>query len=153
MSLPYRQQHRLRGMDRRLQLSEPRLASMLNMFSRLNAGEAMPAGERRRRRLPGPVRALGHAIWAALRVCARALVACGRWLRPLGRPLRPCGRLLGFCTRRLLRPGGRLLCRISLCCLVRCRFLPVGFRLTVGSWLAAARPSAPSPPAAHRREP
>jgi hypothetical protein len=109
---------------------------MMIMFARLNAGEAMPARERLRRRLPGAVRAVAHAVWAALRWCARVLVACVRLLRPLGRPLRPCGRLLG---------------RTTLAFLIRCSFLPAGFRLTVGGWLASARPSAPSPPTAHRR--
>lgn len=143
MSLPYRQRHCLRRTRRTLRLSEPRLAAMMIMFAKLNAGEAMPAGERVRRRLPGPVRAVAHALWAVvtgvravLRWFARVVVACARLLRPLGRPLRPCGRLLG---------------RIALFFLLRCSFLPAGFRLTVGGWLASARPPAPSPPTAHRR--
>jgi hypothetical protein len=111
---------------------------MMIMFGRLNAGEAMPTREQVRRRLPAPVRALAHAVWAVLRLCARVLVACGRLLLRLGRPLRPCGRLLR---------------RIALSCLIRCSFLPAGFRLTVGSWLASARPPASSPPTAHRRSP
>ena len=147
MGLPYRQRHCLRRTRRTLRLSEPRLAAMMIMFARLNAGEAMPAGERVRRRLPRLVRALAHAVWAVLRWCARVVVACARgWvrvfvacarlLRLLGRPLRPCGRLLG---------------RIALFFLLRCSFLPAGFRLTVGGWLVSARPSAPSPPTAYGR--
>lgn len=150
MSLPYRQRHCLRRTRRTLRLSEPRLAAMMIMFARLNAGEAMPVRERVRRRLPWPVRAAVHAlravahavwavvsaVWAMLRWFARVVVACVRLLRPLGRPLRPCGRLLG---------------RIALFFLLRCSFLPAGFRLTVGGWLASARPPAPSPPTARRR--
>ena len=141
MSLPYRQRRRLRRTRRTLHVSEPRLAAMMIMFARLNAGEAMPARERVRRRLPWPVRALArtvralaravwavaHAVWAVLRWCGRAAVSCVRLLRPLGRPLRPCGRLLG---------------RIALLFLIRCSFLPAGFRLTVGCWLVPGPPSA-----------
>lgn len=140
MSLSYRQRRCLRRTRRTLRLSEPRLTSMMIMFARLNAGEAMPARERLPRRLPAPVRATAHAVWAVLRWCVRVLVACACLLRPLGRllgrPLRPCGRLLG---------------RIALAFLIRCSFLPAGFRLIVGGWLASAHASAPSPPTAHRR--
>lgn len=135
MSISYRQRRRLRHLRQALWLSEPRVAAMLSMFSRLSAGEAMPAQERVRRRAPRPVRALGHAAWAVLCLCSRALIACGRLLRPLTRPLWPCGRLFR---------------RIALTCLIRFSFLPAGFRLIVGSWLAAARPAAPYPPTAHR---
>jgi len=123
---------------------------MMSMFARLNAGEAMPARERVRRRLPRPVRAVARAAWAVaravwavaravwfvLRWCGRAVMTCARLLRPLGRPLRPCGRLLG---------------QIALLFLIRCSLLPAGFRLTVGGWLASARPPVPYPPTAHRR--
>ena len=143
MSLPYRQRHCLRRTRRTLRLSEPRLTSMMIMFARLNASEAMPARERVRRRLPRPVRAVAHAVWAVaqavwavLRWCARAVVTCARLLRRLLRPLRPCGRMLG---------------RIALFLLIRCGFLPAGLRLTVGGWLASGRPAAPSPPTTHRR--
>lgn len=143
MSLPYRQRRRLWRTRRTLRLSEPRLAAMMIMFARLNAGEAMPDRERVRRRLPWLAHALAHAVWAVLRWCARVIASCGRavvscvrLLRPLGRPLRPCGRLLG---------------RIALFFLIRCSFLPAGFRLTVGCWLAPARRPAASPPTAYRR--
>jgi hypothetical protein len=135
MSISYRQRRRLRHLRRALWLSEPRVAAMLSMFSRLSAGEAMPAQERVRRRVPGPVRALARAVWAVLCLCGRGAVACGRLLRPLTRPLWPCGRLLR---------------RIALSCLIRFSFLPAGFRLIAGSWLAAPRPAAPHPPTAHR---
>lgn len=143
MSLPYRQRRRLWHTRRTLRRSEPRLAAMMIMFARLNAGETMPARERVRRRLPGPAHALVHAVRAVLRWCARAVVSCARavvscvrLLRPFGRPLRPCGRLLG---------------RIALFFLIRCSFLPAGFRLTAGCWLAPARPPTASPPTAYRR--
>ena len=143
MSLPYRQRRRLRRTRQTLRVSEPRLAAMMIMFARLNAGEAMPAREQVRRRLPGPVRVLAravwvvaHAMWAVLRWCGRAVVASVRLLRPLGRPLRACGRQLS---------------RIALFFLIRSSFLPAGFRLTVGCWLASGPPSAPSPPTAYWR--
>lgn len=135
MSIPYRQQRRLRRLSRSFCLAEPQVAAMLSMFSRLSTAEAMPAQERVRRRVPGPVLALARAAWAVLCLCGRVLVAGGRLLRPLTRPL---------------WPGGRLLRRIALACLIRFSFLPAGFRLTVGCWLVATRPAAPSPPTAHR---
>jgi hypothetical protein len=136
MSISYRQRRRLRHMRRSLCLDEPQVAAMLSMFSRLSAAEAMPAQERVRRPVPGPVRALGRAAWAVLSLCGRFLLACGRLLRSLTRPLWPCGRLLR---------------RIAISCLIRFSFLPAGFRLTVGSWLVATAPAASSPPTAHRR--
>jgi hypothetical protein len=136
MSIPYRQRRRLRHLRRSFCLADPRVAAMLSMFSRLSAGEAMPAQERVQRRVPKPVRTLARVAWALLSLCGRVLVAGGRLLRPLTRPLWPCGRLLR---------------RIALSCLIRFSFLPAGFRLTVGCWLVATRPAAPSSPTAHRR--
>jgi hypothetical protein len=64
MSLSAREQHELESIEGSLCRSDPRLASMLATFARLNAGEEMPvreriqaswrrAGGRQRRRPPG----------------------------------------------------------------------------------------------------
>lgn len=143
MSLPYRQQHCLRHIRHTLAVSAPQLASRLVMFTRLYDGETMPAREQMRRRWPGPVHALAHALWAILCLCGRALLACARLLRPAGRFLRPCG--------RPLRPAGGLLRRAAVRCLTRWSFLPAGFRLTVGAWLVTHQSPASAPPTAHWR--
>src|ERR1700733_6682715 len=44
-----RGRRRLRRIDRELRRSDPELASMLSIFSRLNAGETMPTREQLRR--------------------------------------------------------------------------------------------------------
>jgi hypothetical protein len=143
MSLPFRQQRRLRGTRHALVISAPQLTSMLVIFARLYDGDTMPAHERVRHRLPGPVRALARAAWAFLRWCGRALAACSRLLRPIGQLLRRCG--------RPLRPPGQVLRRAAVRCLTRWSFLPAGFRLTLGAWLVASHSAASAPPAAHRR--
>ena len=45
MSLPYRQRRRLRHLARVLRGSDPHLTAMLSIFTRLTAGECMPARE------------------------------------------------------------------------------------------------------------
>ena len=59
MSLPYRQQRRLRHIGRVLRGSDPHLTAMLSIFARLTAGERMPAREQL-----GPRR---RGIWSVLR--------------------------------------------------------------------------------------
>jgi hypothetical protein len=54
MTLPHRQLRLLRRADRALRRSDPDLASMLSIFTRLAAAEAMPAREQLR---PQPTRA------------------------------------------------------------------------------------------------
>lgn len=135
MSLPYRQQRRLRHARHTLVISEPRLAALLVTFAWLYAGEEMPAWEQVRRRPPRPVRALAHVMRAALYRCGRALAACGRLLRPCLRPLHPCGQFLR---------------RVAVRCLVAWSFLPAGFRLAAGAWLVTHYPPAPAPLAPHR---
>lgn len=130
-------------MHQGLVISAPQLASKLAMFARLYDGEAMPARERVRRRWPGPVCALGRALWALLCLSGRALLACARLLRPVTP-------LLHLCARPL-RPLGGLLRRAALRCLIRGCFLPAGFRLTMGAWLVTHSSPASAPPAAHRR--
>ena len=48
MTLPYREERLLRRVDHALRRSDPDLASLLSIFARLNAAEAMPARERLR---------------------------------------------------------------------------------------------------------
>lgn len=45
MSLPYRQRRRLRHLAKALRGSDPHLTAMLSIFTRLTAGECMPARE------------------------------------------------------------------------------------------------------------
>jgi Protein of unknown function (DUF3040) len=54
MGIAYRQRRLLRRIDRALSRSDPELAAMLSMFSRLNASEGMPArGQLRTAAAPG----------------------------------------------------------------------------------------------------
>jgi hypothetical protein len=48
MRLSLRERRNLRGINRTLRGADPRLASMLDMFSRLAAGDAMPPHEQLR---------------------------------------------------------------------------------------------------------
>jgi hypothetical protein len=68
MSLNEPQMQALGWIEDSLAGSDPRLASMLNIFSRLAAGEEMPAGEKIRVRrgraaAPRPRRARRHPRW------------------------------------------------------------------------------------------
>jgi hypothetical protein len=99
MSLPYRQQHRLRQIAQTLHASDAHLSAMLTTFAALNAGEQMPAGERIRHRLPRTVRALARAAWAIACLAGRAVMACGRAVR------RAAGR--GFAAYRSAVSGPR----------------------------------------------
>jgi hypothetical protein len=68
MSLNGPQMQALGWIEDSLAGSDPRLASMLNIFSRLAAGEEMPAGEKIRVRrarpaAPRPSRARRHPRW------------------------------------------------------------------------------------------
>lgn len=87
MSLPYRQQWRLSRIDHALRRSDPHLAAMLAIFTRLTAGEKVLAVER----LRAPAwrllaRVLGGAVvsvaWAArvARRASRRMVAAAGWL-------------------------------------------------------------------------
>jgi len=98
MSLPYRQQWQLRQIDHALRRSDPHLAAMLAIFTRLTAGERFLAVERLR--VPAwrlLARVLGGAVlfgvWAArgLGRAARRTVTGIGWLRtvPLLRSARP----------------------------------------------------------------
>jgi hypothetical protein len=72
MGLAYRQRRLLRRIDRALCRSDPEFASRLAMFSRLNAGEIMPAWEQLQvseapgwSLMPWPVASAMLGIWAA----------------------------------------------------------------------------------------
>ena len=60
MTLPYREERLLRRVDNALRRSDPDLASLLSIFARLNAAEAMPARERLR---PRPSWAWRGLLW------------------------------------------------------------------------------------------
>ena len=60
MTLPYREERLLRRVDHALRRSDPDLASLLSIFARLNAAEAMPARERLR---PQPSWAWRGLLW------------------------------------------------------------------------------------------
>jgi hypothetical protein len=60
MTLPYREERLLRRVDNALRRSDPDLASLLSIFARLNAAEAMPARERLR---PQPNWAWRGLLW------------------------------------------------------------------------------------------
>src|SRR3984885_15027776 len=60
MTLPYREERLLRRVDDALCRSDPDLASLLSIFTRLNAAEGMPARERLR---PQPSWAWRVLLW------------------------------------------------------------------------------------------
>jgi hypothetical protein len=115
MSLRYSQHHELRRIQQMLHASDPHLCSMLVIFSRLAAGEDMPAWERMPRSLPRAVRLLASILPAVARLSACILLTCGRVVR-----------------QTVLRGvAGR-------------RFLPAGLRLAASAWLAGRGRPAPS---------
>jgi hypothetical protein len=67
MTLPYREERLLRRVDQALRQSDPDLASLLSVFARLNAAEAMPAGERLR---PQPSWAWRVLLWPVAAVAS-----------------------------------------------------------------------------------
>ena len=110
MSLPYRQQWQLRQIDHALRRSDPHLAAMLAIFTRLTAGEQFLAGKRLRApawrllaRVLGGVVLFG--VWAARRMgrAARRMAAAAGWL--LRVPLLRSARLGPGRTAELRRNG------------------------------------------------
>ena len=67
MTLPYREERLLRRVDQALRWSDPDLASLLSVFARLNAAEAMPARERLR---PQPRWAWRVLLWPVAAVAS-----------------------------------------------------------------------------------
>src|ERR1700722_164776 len=65
MTLPSREERLLRRVDQALRRSDPDLASLLSIFARLNAAEAMPARERLR---PQPSWAWRGLLWSVAAV-------------------------------------------------------------------------------------
>ncbi len=92
LRITYRQRRLLRRIDRALRQSDPELAAMLSIFSRLNAGERMPAREQLR--TPEPSASWYMMPWPM----AIALLAI--WA-PAGGPLRAAPRMPGS-----VRSGG-----------------------------------------------
>jgi hypothetical protein len=89
MTLAYRQERLLRRADHALRRSDPDLATMLSIFTRLTAAEAMPSSEQLRPRrawdwrvLLWPVAAVAFLIVFAVVFAAgggsRAATACSR---------------------------------------------------------------------------
>ena len=74
MTLAYRQERLLRRADHALRRSDPDLATMLSIFTRLTAAEAMPARERLRPRLPWAWRGLLWLVAAVTFVVVFAVV-------------------------------------------------------------------------------
>jgi hypothetical protein len=88
LRITYRQRRLLRRIDRALRQSDPELAAMLSIFSRLNAGERMPAWEQLRTpepsaswyMMPWPMAIVLLAIWAPAAGPLRAAPRPhGRW--------------------------------------------------------------------------
>jgi hypothetical protein len=77
VSLPSRQQRLLREIDQAVTRSDPRLASMVAIFTRLAAGEQMPGREQLR--TPASRMPVAAAIITAL--INRAVGACARQIR------------------------------------------------------------------------
>ena len=70
MSLPYRQQRRLRHVGRVLRASDPHLAAMLSIFAGLAADECMPAREQLGLRRRGIRPLLARLCSLVARLCA-----------------------------------------------------------------------------------
>jgi hypothetical protein len=77
VSLPSRQQRRLREIDKAVCRCDPRLASMLAIFAGLAAGEQMPGHER----LQTPASRVLSATATIAALISRAAGACARRLR------------------------------------------------------------------------
>jgi hypothetical protein len=81
----------LHKIDKTMRCADPRLASLLAIFTRLAASEAMPAHERLRYRGSQIRAALALVIWAVLRVISQVLALATRTatrLRARSRPSR-----------------------------------------------------------------
>ena len=88
---------RLRRTDRKLRRSDPELASMLSIFSRLNAGETMPMREQLRR---SPVLDWHLLLWPIASLAFLAVFAAGGGSDAARGTAVACG------VRRTARPRG-----------------------------------------------
>jgi len=91
MSLPFRERRLLRGIERGLGCSDPRLASMMAFFDRLAADEGMPRHERGPLAIVRMCSVMAAIAAAVFRVVARVMGACvhtltasGQWTGPYG---------------------------------------------------------------------
>jgi hypothetical protein len=81
MRFPYRQQWLLRRMNCRLSRSDPHLAAMLAIFTKLTAGETITSQEQSRSRGADAWRGLVWLGRATVRVAVALIVCVGRMLR------------------------------------------------------------------------
>jgi hypothetical protein len=88
---------RLRRIDRELRRSDPELASMLSIFSRLNAGETMPIREQLRR---SPVLGWHLLLWPIASLAFLIIFAAGGGSDAARCAALACG------ARRTVRAGG-----------------------------------------------
>jgi hypothetical protein len=88
---------RLRRIDHEPRRSDPDLASMLSIFSRLNAGEAMPMWEQLRR---SPVLGWHLLLWPIASLAFLVVFAAGGRSNAARRAVMACG------ARRTARAGG-----------------------------------------------
>jgi len=91
---------RLRRIDRELRRSDPELASMLSIFSRLNAGQTMPGWEQVR---TSPVPDWHLPLWPLASVAFLVVFAAG------GGPDAARGAAVACGVRRRARPCGGVL--------------------------------------------
>jgi hypothetical protein len=82
MSLPFRQERLLRRRENALRRSDPHLAGMLTIFTRISAGEEMPGRERLRTPMSWLCRPLARAAALTSVLSARADRTCEPTLLP-----------------------------------------------------------------------
>jgi hypothetical protein len=83
MCLSLNEWRALRGIGRQVCRSDPQLASLLAIFSRLSAAEAMPGHERMRHGADRILARLALAVTAATRTVVRVIARPARALRAL----------------------------------------------------------------------
>ncbi|MGH3294249.1 MAG: hypothetical protein ACRDP7_20830 [Trebonia sp.] len=98
MTLPYRQERLLRRADRALCQSDPDLALMLSIFTRITASERLPAWEQLR---PTMIWAWRVLLWPAAGAAFLVVfVAGGGW-----KAATDCGAAVSRRARRLASPS------------------------------------------------
>lgn len=97
MCLSVSERRKLHRIDEAVRRSDPRLASLIGIFSRLTAGEAMPAHERLRSR-HSPIRS---SLLAATAVITAMITWLAAMTCRLGTRVQPCRRAAGRLVRRL----------------------------------------------------
>lgn len=100
MSLPYHQQWQLRRIRSVLRGSDPDLASMLALFTKLTLDEDMPGREKVASPLPRGLRWLAWPASMAAWLAGCALIACGRGLHHAARGYLAAHRFVGVAVSR-----------------------------------------------------